>query len=342
MRRRRSRTLLVAVLLAVVAAGLFAWGEYARLVSRTLPLAAPATVQIAPGSSVRGIARTLATEGVIAEPDDLVWVHRLWGGAPLQAGEYLVQPGGTVIDLLRQLERGDVLQHSFTIVEGMTVRELRAALGREGALRHTLVGVADRDLLSALGFAPGHPEGRFLPDTYSFPRGTSDAAFLRRAAAAGAEALAAAWLARLPELPLSSPDELLTLASVVEKETGIATERAAIAGVFVRRLRKGMRLQTDPTVIYGLGERFDGNLRKQDLMTDTPYNTYTRRGLPPTPICLPSRAALAAAAQPAPGDALYFVASGDGGHVFSATLEEHNAAVRRFLQRQRQQRRSAP
>jgi UPF0755 protein len=337
-----ARLALVALLVAAAAVVAYGWQRFAHLAGAPLPLAAPTTVLIAPGSSVRGIARTLAADGVIADPEDLVWAERLWGGAPLKAGEYEVLPGATLRDLLRQLERGEVVQHAFTIVEGTTVRELRAALQREDALRQTLAGVSDRDLLAALGLPPGHPEGWFLPDTYRFPRGTSDADFLRRAHAAAVRALAEAWEARARGLPLADAAELLTLASVVEKETGVPDERAAIAGVFVRRLQKGMRLQTDPTVIYGLGERFDGNLRKQDLMTDTPYNTYTRRGLPPTPICLPSRAALEAAAHPAAGDALYFVATGDGGHEFSATLEQHNAAVKRYLQRLRQQRRSAP
>jgi UPF0755 protein len=338
----RGRLALLGLLAVALAMAAYGWVRLARLGEAPLALAAPTTVEIAPGASVRSIARTLAAAGVIADAEDLVWTARLWSRAPLKAGEYEVLPGGTLRDLLRQLERGEVLLHAFTIVEGTTLRELRAALQREDALRQTLVGVSDRDLLAALGLPPGHPEGWFLPDTYRFPRGTSDAEFLRRAHAAAVRAVDAAWSTRAPGLPLASPAELLTLASVVEKETGVPSERAAIAGVFVRRLQKGMRLQTDPTVIYGLGARFDGNLRKQDLMTDTPYNTYTRRGLPPTPICVPGRAAIEAAAHPAAGDALYFVATGDGGHEFSATLEQHNAAVKRYLQRLRQQRRGAP
>lgn len=336
------RVALLSVAAIALAAAAWGWQHIGRLATTPLPLATPRTVLVAPGSSVRAIGRTLAAAGVIADPADLVWASRLWGGAPLKAGEYEVAPGATVLDLLRQLERGEVLQHALTVVEGTTVRELRAALRGAEALRHTLGEVPDRDLLAALGLPAGHPEGRFLPDTYRFPRGATDADFLRRAHAAARDALAAAWAGRAPDLPLADPDALLTLASVVEKETGVPHERAAIAGVFVRRLQLGMRLQTDPTVIYGLGERFDGNLRKQDMTTDTPYNTYTRRGLPPTPICLPGRAALEAAAHPAPGDALYFVATGDGGHAFSATYEQHQAAVARYLRALRGKRQATP
>ena len=199
--------------------------------------------------------------------------------------------------------------------------------------------------MRALGQPGQHPEGRFLPETYAWVRGDSDLDVLRRAHAAMAKALAAAWEARAKDLPLRSPDEALTLASIVEKETGIAEERPAIAGVFVRRLRSGMRLQTDPTVIYGMGAAYTGNIRRSDLTTDTPYNTYTRAGLPPTPIAMPGEAALRAATRPAPGDALYFVAVGDGSgrHVFSASLDAHNAAVRAYVQRYRaQQREAAP
>lgn len=340
MTRARVAILSIVALAAVGAASLGI--RVARLASEPLPLAAPITVLVAPGSSVRAIGQTLTSAGALADPADLVWAARWWGEAPLKAGEYRIEPGGSVRDLLHQLERGDVLLHAFTIVEGTTVRELRRALAADDSLVHTLEGVPDERLLVALGAPAGHPEGRFLPETYRFPRGTTDADFLRRAMDAASRALASAWAGRAPGLPLDRAEQLLTLASVVEKETGVPEERSRIAGVFVRRLQQGMRLQTDPTVIYGLGERYDGNLRKQDLMTDTPYNTYTRRGLPPTPICLPSRAALEAAAHPAAGDELYFVATGDGGHAFSATLEQHNAAVASYLKRLRQQRRGAP
>jgi UPF0755 protein len=327
------------ILAVVVALGV---REYLHLASAEVtPSAGARAVLIEPGSSAVAIGRGLEAAGIIDDGDDFVRVYRLFGASrPLRAGEYAVAPGTTLRDLVAAIQAGSVIQHGLTIIEGMTVRELRLRLQAEPALEQTLSAVSDGDLMAALGLAPGHPEGRFLPDTYHFPRGTSDREFLRRANAALERELAAAWAGRSSGLPLDDAAALLTLASVVEKETAVAAERPMIAGVFVRRLQKGMRLQTDPTVIYGLGTRFDGNLRKQDLMTDGPYNTYTRRGLPPTPICLPGRDALRAAAQPARGDALYFVASGGGGHVFSATLEQHNAAVRRFLDGQRAQRRA--
>jgi len=197
-------------------------------------------------------------------------------------------------------------------------------------LVQTLSGLSDAEVMVRLGRPGEHPEGRFLPDTYHFPTGFTDEAFLRRALTAMDQQLAAIWNQRAPDVPLQNADQALILASIIEKETGVTAERAEIAGVFARRLRLGMRLQTDPTVIYGLGETFDGNLRRRDLETDTPYNTYTRPGLPPTPIALPGIAALEAAVNPAPGDTLYFVADGQGGHVFSRTLDEHNRAVRRY------------
>ncbi len=337
----RYRWFALAVLLLGLAMGAWLRHEFQRL--SDAPASATVTTQqvmVAPGSSVAAVGRQLQATGAIAAATDLTLAYRIWGaGVPIQAGEYAIAPGASVRDLLRLLQSGATVQHALTIVEGMTVRELRARLRAEPALLHTLDPISDADLLAALGLPAGHPEGRFLPDTYRFPRGTTDRDFLRRANAALDHALVEAWADRAAKLPLASAAELLTLASVVEKETGLAAERALIAGVFVRRLQKGMRLQTDPTVIYGLGVRFDGNLRKQDLMTDGPYNTYTRRGLPPTPICLPGREALRAAARPAAGDALYFVANGDGGHVFSATLEQHNAAVRRYLDTLRARRR---
>lgn len=337
------RILAWAVMLAVLGTGWWIWHYLEQLRGDPLPIDLPQVVVIVPGSSGRAVARQLEAQGVLADAAALIWTQRLWGRSALKAGEYEIPRGSSVLDLLRLLERGEVVQHAFTIVEGLTVGELRAGLQRDVDLHHTLVSVASADLLAALGVPAGHAEGRFLPDTYRFPRGTTDAQFLRRANTALERALAEAWAERAPDLPLRTAQQLLVLASVVERETGVANERAAIAGVFVRRLSKGMRLQSDPTVIYGMGERFNGNLRKQDLMTDTPYNTYTRGGLPPTPICLPSRAALRAAARPLPGDALYFVATGDGGHEFSVTLAQHNAAVRRYLQRLRQQRKeSAP
>jgi len=230
------------------------------------------------------------------------------------------------------------VRHHFTIVEGWNIRELRAALARATPLVQTLHEVDDAALMAMLGREGVHPEGRFLPETYAYDRGDTDVDLLRRAADDLDRALAAAWEARADDLPLETPEEALVLASIVEKETGIAGERPLIAGVFVRRLRIGMRLQTDPTVIYGMGSAYDGNIRRSDLTTDTPYNTYTRDGLPPTPIAMAGVDALRAATQPEEGDALYFVAVGDGSgrHVFSPTLEAHNAAVRQYVQRYRE------
>jgi UPF0755 protein len=234
---------------------------------------------------------------------------------------------------------GKVLSYRFTIVEGWNVRQLRAALAKARPLKQETADLDDATLMKTLGHPGQHPEGRFLPETYAYTRNDSDLDLLRRAHAALDKALDAAWQSRVADLPLASKDEALVLASIVEKETGIASERPQIAGLFLRRLKLGMRLQTDPTVIYGMGSRYAGNLRKSDLLADTPYNTYTRDGLPPTPIAMVGADALQAVTHPADGDALYFVAVGDGSgkHVFSKTLAEHEAAVREYIRRYRAQ-----
>jgi UPF0755 protein len=247
--------------------------------------------------------------------------------ARLQVGDYTIRHGITPRELLAKLESGKVIQQRFTIVEGWNFRELRAALARDETLEQKARDLDDAALMAALGRDGQHPEGRFLPETYHYTRGQSDLDLLRRAALAMDKAVADAWEARAEGVPIETPEQLLTLASIIEKETGKAAERPEIAGVFARRLRLGMRLQTDPTVIYGMGSAYAGNIRRSDLTTDTPYNTYTRAGLPPTPIAMPGRAALFAAANPAQGNTLYFVSRGDGSHVFSATLAEHNRAV---------------
>jgi UPF0755 protein len=230
---------------------------------------------------------------------------------------------------------GTVVQYQVTAIEGWTFRQFVDALATHPKLTHTLDDTSDADIMAALGHPEQHPEGRFFPDTYAFTKGTTDVAVLARAHAAMAQRLAAVWSGRDADLPISEPAQALTLASIIEKETARDDERRRIAGVFVRRLRRGMRLQTDPTVIYGLGEAFDGNLTRRDLRSDTPYNTYTRGGLPPTPIALPGQASLEAAVHPLEGDSLYFVATGepDGSHYFSATLAEHQQAVNRYLAR---------
>jgi UPF0755 protein len=257
----------------------------------------------------------------------------------MHAGEFSIAPGTSPQGLLQAFVTGAVVQHSVTIVEGWTFRELRQALGREPTLEPTIRDLTDADVMRELGEEGRHPEGLFFPDTYLFGKGTRDIDVLRQARDRMRKELATAWAARHPDVPLKDEYEALILASIIERETGQPDERPRIAGVFVERLRRGMRLQTDPTVIYGLGEKFDGNLRRADLERDGPYNTYTRGGLTPTPIAMPGAGSLQAAVQPDERGELFFVATGtgDGRHAFSKTLAEHEAAVRRYLVRYRQQ-----
>ncbi|MDX1454018.1 MAG: endolytic transglycosylase MltG [Gammaproteobacteria bacterium] len=291
----------------------------------------PVTITVEPGASLGRVAARLEGEGIVASALELRLLARIENKAhAIKAGEYRVEPGITLAGLLDKLVAGDVVQYEFTIVEGMNWRELRAKLLAEPALVDTISGMSDAEVMAALGESELHPEGQFLPETYRFTRGTTDLEFLARAHEDLQTALATAWDERVDGIPLDSPYEALILASIIEKETGIPSERREIAGVFTRRLIKGMRLQTDPTVIYGLGEDYTGDIRYRDLRTDTPYNTYTRGGLPPTPIAMAGVAAIEAAVDPAEGKTLYFVATGDGGHVFSETLDEHNRHVRRY------------
>ena len=294
--------------------------------------------EIAPGSSFSAISSRLEDAGVIGSAR-LASLHaRVTGtAASIKAGEYRIEPGITVRELFDRFRRGDVRLYAFTIVEGWNHRELLAALARQPAV---VVQMGDDDwagLLAELGAEQVHPEGLFLPETYHFPRGTSDRDILGDAFRLQQKALAEEWATRAEDAVVTTPYEALILASIIEKETARADERERISGVFSRRLQKRMRLQTDPTVIYGIGPDFDGNLTRRDMQTDTPYNTYTRGGLPPTPIAMPGRAAIRAALHPADGDELYFVATGlpDGSHRFSATKAEHDAAVAEYLQRLR-------
>ena len=300
--------------------------------------AAPLEIEIPRGQPLAVTARQLAERGVLDHPRWLQLYARATGAdARIRAGEYAVPAGTTPRSLLALLESGAVIQHSVTIVEGWTFRELRQALEAEPYLDHTLAGQDEAAVMVALG-EPGMPaEGLFFPDTYLFGKGTTDLEILRLARNRMRRELEAAWAARAADLPVHSAYEALILASIVEKETALASERPRIAGVFTERLRIGMRLQTDPTVIYGLGTDFDGNLRRADLERDGPYNTYTRAGLPPTPIALPGAEALRAAVNPDERGELYFVATGlaDGSHEFSRTLKEHQAAVSRYLVRYR-------
>ncbi|HEX7080316.1 MAG TPA: endolytic transglycosylase MltG [Gammaproteobacteria bacterium] len=333
------KTLLIAVtalallLIGAAAAGVVAWRELAS----PMPIAEPAEFfEIAPGTPLARVSAELGERGLVRQPWILTWYARLSGAAThIHAGEYRVARGTTPLELLDMLVAGRVHLHQVTIVEGWRFEDLLRALREHPAVQATDLDGAE--IMAALGEPGVHPEGQFLPDTYSFPKGTSDLELLRLAHEGLERVLGAAWADRSADVALETPYDALILASIIEKETALDSERRLIAGVFNQRLKRGMRLQTDPTVIYGLGDVYDGNLRRRDLSTDTPYNTYTRAGLPPTPISLPSAASIEAAVNPAPGDALYFVATGlpDGSHYFSSTLEEHNRAVGRYLERLR-------
>ena len=287
--------------------------------------------EIPAGTGFRGAVRMMAASGVRIVPWRFELLGRLTGhDRNIQAGSYEVSAGVTAWQLLEKLTAGDVTQTALVIVEGKTFRELRMQLDAHPDLRHDTTGLADAEILQRIGATEVHPEGRFFPDTYQIARQSSDLAIYRRAYDAMARRLAAAWEKRDPSAPYRNSDEALIMASIIEKETGSPGDRGKVASVFVNRLRKGMLLQTDPTVIYGMGERFDGNLRRRDLETDTPWNTYTRAGLPPTPIALPGMASIEAALNPPKTDFLYFVARGDGSSAFSRTLEEHNRAVAKY------------
>jgi len=291
----------------------------------------PLELAIEPGTTPRGVARDVVAAGVKTDARLLYAWFRVSGqDRAIKAGNYEIPPGITPMGLLQKLARGEEALRALTLVEGWNWRQVRQALAREEQIKPDSAQLTDEALMAQLGRPGVAPEGRFFPDTYTYAKGSSDMALLRRALHAMDRRLEAAWALRAADTPLKSADEALTLASIVEKETGKASDRGQIAGVFVNRLRVGMLLQTDPTVIYGLGEKFDGNLRKRDLQADTPWNTYTRAGLPPTPIAMPGKAALLAAVQPQATRALYFVAKGDGTSHFSASLDEHNRAVNRY------------
>jgi len=320
------------LLLLLLAGAVIILGMYQRFQERAVTLPGPELVyQLQAGASLRQLAYDLQRRGIIDEPRFLILLGReLDASRRLQAGEYVLQQGMTPRTLLEAMMAGRVTQHELTLIEGETFREMLQRIQAHPVIEVTLAGLDNAAIMERLGHAGMHPEGRFLPDTYFFPRGTTDLAFLQRAYAAMDAQLASAWEERADGLPFETPEQALILASIVEKETGRAEERPQIAGVFVRRLQRGMMLQTDPTVIYGMGDGFDGNLRLRDLRQDTPYNTYTRHGLPPTPIAMPGSAAIHAVLHPAAGDSLYFVSMGDGRHYFSSSLKEHNLAVDKF------------
>jgi len=311
-------------------------------------LNAPVTVseigtefEIESGASFRSVSNALAARNIIGSPT-IFRAYARWAGQAnsIQAGDYKIEHGTTPVQLLEQFASGAVQLYSFTIIEGWSRWELLAALHGNGNIEASLTEEDWPVLLTELEAPTSHPEGLFLPETYRFPRGTRDRAILTQAYEFMQTALREEWVGRDKALPIKTSYEALTLASIIEKETARADERSKISGVFVRRLEKRMRLQTDPTVIYGIGEGFNGNLTRSDLKTDTPYNTYTRHGLPPTPIAMPGRAAIHAALHPAKGEELYFVATGlgDGSHAFSSTKAEHDAAVAQYLARFRRQR----
>ena len=324
---------LVACLILGGAAAYLLYTDYARWEQSPLVTEeAGHELVVAAGTSFRGLVRQLEDEGVLEHPRYFE-LHARWHelAGRIQAGEYHLPAGITPPELLDRLVNGRVVQHRFTIIEGWTFNQLRAALEANPRIINTIAEMDETEIMERLGRPEQHPEGWFYPETYSFTRGTEDIALLRRALAAMEDTLAQAWDARSNDVPLDTPYEALILASIIERETGKPEERGKVAGVFARRLVKGMRLQTDPTVIYGMGDAYDGRIRTRDLRTDTPYNTYTRHGLTPTPIAMPSGAAIEAALNPQDGEALYFVSRGDGSHHFSATLEEHNRAVRRYI-----------
>jgi len=332
----------VALLLLIGAAAAALWVGY-RSLDAPLRVSAPVRFKVASGASFAHVAGELAAQGIVAQPRAWILYARLKGLAPaVKAGEYEIQPGATARALLTKMVNGQVVLHSFTIVDGWRMQDLLEALRRSPDIVSTLpvqesFSAQAVDVMTKLGSTGTDAEGQFLPETYRFIGGTTDVELLRQAHAALLHELDAAWMERDPDIPLHTPNELLIMASIVEKESGLPQELGKIAGLYLHRLGIGMRLQADPTVIYGLGQNYDGDIHTVDLRTDGPYNTYTRAGLPPTPIALPSAAVIRATARPEKTDAIYFVAStkGDGSHVFSATLEQHNAAVAAYVAHQR-------
>ena len=327
--RAWSLTLAAAVALALGVAA-FALRWYVE--QRPLPMTSDKVeFRVKPGASARGAARSAREAGIDVDELAFAALARITGvSQSLRAGRYTVDRGATLAQLVAKLRNGEVLRERLTVVEGLTFREMRALLAATPELRQDSATMTDMQLLQAIGAGETHPEGLFAPDTYLYDPGSSDLELWRQAYRSQMGALQDAWAARAANLPYKTPYEALIMASIIEKETGQSAERAMIGGVFVNRLRRGMLLQTDPTVIYGLGDRFDGNLRKRDLLADGPYNSYTRAGLPPTPIALPGKAAIAAALQPAVTEALYFVSRGDGSSEFSNSLDAHNRAVDRY------------
>jgi UPF0755 protein len=334
---RRAGRLGLAVCVLLLGAGAAVVWLGARSLDEPLRLAAPVRFKVTPGASFGRVAAELAAQGVIPNPRAWVVYARVYRlASAVKAGEYEIPPGITPRALLAKMVSGQVLLHSFTIVDGWRVEDMLGALRRNPDVAVTLAGKTP-DLMAKLGLPGMDPEGQFLPETYRFVAGTTDIELLRQAHAALARELDSDWTNRDPDIPLKDAYELLIMASIVQKESGLPQELGKIAGLYLHRLSIGMRLQADPTVIYGLGDRYDGDIRTVDLRTDGPYNTYTRVGLPPTPIALAGAAVIRATSHPEKTDAVYFVASpkDDGSHVFSSTLEQHNAAVASYVAHQR-------
>ena len=335
----RTLTRVALLLILLLIAGAFGKIWLNREIASPTDSTQSVSVHVASGVSLRSVLTDLANKGALRWPRLVEWYARYTfpGLARAQAGDYEIAPHSSGLQILQQLREGRVVLQQFTIIEGWTFAQMRASLAVNPALGHVWAALTDSQIMSELG-APGvHPEGQFFPDSYRFAADTPDSRIYQLAYRRMQLELDAAWKKHVPGVPVHTPQQLLILASVIEKETGREDERGLVAAVFTNRLRVGMKLQSDPTVIYGLGSAYDGDLRSRDLVNDTPYNSYTRYGLPPTPIALPGSAALLAAAQPASSAALYFVATGngDGSHHFSSTLAEHNNAVRRFLARTR-------
>lgn len=342
MRRKFLLLLETGLVVAGLLVGASAWKIHSAL-QQPLNITQEELLDVPNGTTPTGTLKRLEADGLIK---DAFWLRIYWrfnlADQPLHSGEYRMVPGMTMEGLIGVWKRGEVVQYSVTLVEGWNFRQVRAALAKDEKLQQTLTGLSDSQVMERLGHSGVFPEGRFFPDTYRFVRGTSDADLLEKAYARLEDVLAKEWAQRAADVPYTQPYQALIMASLVEKETGVPQERGQIAGVFVRRMRLGMLLQTDPTVIYGLGERYTGKLTRAHLKEENPYNTYLIPGLPPTPIAMVGREAIHAALNPAPGNSLYFVARGDGSHVFSDDLESHNNAVREFQLKRRADYRSSP
>jgi len=323
------------VLLGTLLLGIL-WNDYRTFTNQAIVTEAPIILEVVKGSSFQRIMNRLSYQAPAA---DSIWfkilAHKEGLATQLKAGEYKLAVGLKPLGFLLQLSEGKVMQHSLTFPEGWNFKQLRQVLAENSDLKHTIESTSDKDILQKIGSKESHPEGLFFPDTYHFEKNTTDLVILKKAYFKMQKVLNYQWQNRTSGLPLKTAYQALILASIIEKETGVVYERPVISGVFIRRLKKGMRLQTDPTVIYGMGENYKGNIRKSDLRTLTAYNTYRINGLPPTPIAMPGQHAIHSALHPDKGDSIYFVAKGDGSHQFSATLSQHNNAVNKFQRKRK-------